>query len=362
MKIAIMGGWNVGSGASVHSELIGREFVKNNALEVFTFYKTGFHGLCVTKDDEEFITRCFTKYGDENPKLNQELFLKEAHDVFIVEDLGMLPMDKLKEIFLKIKKRSKTINVIHDGKISNKSEFYDFDFDAIVCFDERYKEFLKKKYPEEKIHLIQYPSLKLNPGNKEKAREKLKLPKDKKIIFSFGRLAYYMDSEIELINELSDKYDILFLVVTTNKKILNKINKMIKKGKVKFKIETRKEDPNLDELYEYLHASDVLIFPKQSSLHVVVPSTIFQTLGSLCPIVARDSNFVEMFSNEIWKYRNYQEFNSSLEKAFNQGKDYEKLKKAIKKYLEKYSSIQIAEMFQDLFKKLGVKNGTKEES
>jgi len=35
--------------------------------------------------------------------------------------------------------------------------FYKFDRDAVVCFDNRYKGFLKNIYPLEKIKIIPYP-------------------------------------------------------------------------------------------------------------------------------------------------------------------------------------------------------------
>jgi len=163
MKIAIMGGWNVGSGASVHSELIGRELAKNHELTIFTFYNDSYHGNAFLGEDENYVIRCFTKFGDKNPSLDTKPFLEEDYDIFIVEDLGMLPIDLLKKIYPEIKKKAMTINVIHDGDVSDKDGFYDFDWDAIVCFDERYKKFVKTKYPEEKIHIIPYPSIPLKP-------------------------------------------------------------------------------------------------------------------------------------------------------------------------------------------------------
>lgn len=352
MKIAIMSGWNVGSGSSVHSELIGREFAKNNELVVFTFYKNSFHGQNITGEDEDYVIRCFTKRGDENPIFDSQPILEEDYDVFIVEDLGMLPIEELKKIFPEIKKKAKTINVIHDGKNSDKPGFHDFEWDAVVCFDERYKQFLMEKYPEEKLHIIPYPSTILKEGNKKETREKLGLPLDKKIIFSFGRLPYYMDQEIEVIDTLFNKYNLLWLSVTGNKKVVKKIKEIKEKRNGEISVEVREKDLNINELYDYLHASDALIFPKTSSLHVVVSSTIYQCLGSLCPIVARDSNFVKMFSGEVLKYKDHYELESALEKCFSQGVNLENLKSSVKKYLNKYSSIQIAEMFKELAKKL----------
>ena len=303
MKIAIMGGWNIASGASIHSELLGRELAKNNELLVMSFYKNSHHGLGITREDEDYVVRCFTRSGVKKSKLDPLPFITEDYDIFIVEDLGMLPISLLTEIFPKIKKKAKTINVIHDGKISSKQGFYKLDWDAVVCFDERYKSFLKLKYPENKIHIIPYPSPPINTGNKEDIRKKLKLPKDKKIIFLFGRLAYYIKNCVPAINKIAEKYNILLLSVSNN--YVNnqfEIGKKMKAVESKnYEIEIREEDLNIDELYQYLFASDALLYPKPSQAQVVVPSTIFQCLGSLCPIVACDSNFVDMFCDEIFK-------------------------------------------------------------
>ena len=346
-----MGGWNIASGASIHAELLGRELVKNNDLLVMSFYKYSFHGLCFTREDEDYVVRCFTRYGDKNPKLDPAPFIKKDYGVFIVEDLGMLPIELLAKIFPKIKKKAKTINVIHDGKLSSKQGFHNLDWDAVVCFDERYKDFLKTRYPKDKIHIIPYPSMPLSPGNKEKSRKQLNLPNNKKIIFLFGGLPYHTDKYLPAINKLAARYDILLLVVSNHDKAIKKM-KTIRNNN--FEFELRNKDITFNELYKYLHASDVLLYPKASKPQVVVSSTIFQCMGSLCPIVAYDSNFVSMFSDEVFKYKNNKELELCLTEIFEQGKKYKKLISSVKKYLQKYSSVQVAQMFKKLFSDLGV--------
>ena len=121
-----------------------------------------------------------------------------------------------------------------------------------------------------------------------------------------------------------------------------------------YELEIREEDLNVDELYKYLAASDVFLYPKPTQSQVVVPSTIFQCLGSLCPIVAYDSNFVSNFSDEIFKYKNDKELESALVEIFDQGKKYKKLQSSVKTYLQKYSSVQVAKIFEKLFADLGV--------
>lgn len=56
----------------------------------------------------------------------------------------------------------------------------------------------------------------------------------------------------------------------------------------------------INELYTYLHASDVLLIHKESSRYKAVnSSTICQTLGSGCPILFHDSNYVELHGKEV---------------------------------------------------------------
>jgi len=129
MKIAMMGAWNTDSGASIHAELIGREWVKMGIdLKVFTFYRHAFHGMAFTrKEDEDYVSRCFTVQGFPEPHMDTAPFLENDYDIFVAQDLGMLPREQLLDIFPYIKKKAKTINVIHDGELSTKPNFFKFD-------------------------------------------------------------------------------------------------------------------------------------------------------------------------------------------------------------------------------------------
>lgn len=55
-----------------------------------------------------------------------------------------------------------------------------------------------------------------------------------------------------------------------------------------------------NELYIYLHASDALLIHRESSqkYKAVVSSSVCQVLGSGCPILFQESNFVESYGNE----------------------------------------------------------------
>lgn len=347
-----MGGWNTDSGASLHSELIGRSFVNmGHDLTVFTFYEHAFHGTQITGENEPYVTRCFTHSRFNPVQLNPIPFITQDYELFIAEDIGMLPKDDLKKIYdTYIKKRAKTINVIHDNALSDDPSFYQFEWDAIVCFDERYKPFLKEVNPESKIRVIPYPCLPWNKGDKYKAREKLDLPKDKKIILTFGPNSNRLLDVINEIDCLNDEYPVLLLVLSKDPVIINTYKKL--KKKMKSKVVIREESPSIHRLYRYLHASDILLYYRQLTPHIVVASTIMQCLGAGCPIVANVSRFTETFNNEIFKFNNQKELLSGIKHIFDETDVYNQVMASAKDYVTRCSQDAVAKKFIELYKTL----------
>ncbi len=344
-----MGAWNTDSGASIHAELLGREWVKaGHQISVFTFFKYSIHGTAITNKDEDYVIRCFTNSKHPKIKLNPLPFLKNDYDFFIVEDLGMLPLDPLGRIFHWIRRKAKTINVIHDGDLSRVPSFYQFNWDAVVGFDERYIEFLKKAYPSELLHKIPFPCHPPIAGNKKNTRMKLKLPLEKKIIFIFGYAARIGVKIIPWILKLCSDYPIHILIVSEDEIAITKGRRYSRIGD----IEVREGVMSISQLYDYLHASDALIFNKSSQPHVVVSSTILQCMGSGCPIIARDSNAIENFRGEILKFKNQKEFKDCLTDVLEQKKRYKSTLKNAENYVLNNSSKVVAERFINLFNKL----------
>jgi len=356
MKIGLMGAWNTDSGASIHTELIGRNFIKlGHKIVVFSFFKHSFHGTAIVGEDEDYVNRCFTVSSAEKPQLLATPFLVNDYQFFVVEDLGMLPCDHLGKIFHWIKRKAKTISVIHDGNLKDDPSFYQFDWDAIVCFDERYYNFLKLAYPEEIIHIIPYPCLPWRPGDKEKSRKNLNLPLAKKIIFLFGPASRHGALKFDVLKEINKKYPLLILVVTRHPESLKNWRELQSKNEKL--IEIREEAPKIDRLYEYLYASDILFYNKPSIKGVVtVSSTAFQILGSGCPMVALKSSFVETLKGVIYQYESDDELISSILSVFKRDKKYEEIIKNAREYVEKNSGLNVARKFIELFKSLG---GTK---
>ncbi len=349
IKIAIMGGWNTDSGASFHCEMIGRAFVElGYKLDVFTFFSQSFHGTNITGKDEDYVTRCYTVSGDKKQELNAVPFITGDYNFFIVEDLGMLPKDLLGKIFHKIKRKAKTINVIHDGKLTDDSSFYQFEWDAIIAFDKRFYEFLVKGYEKDKVKMIPYPAHPIKKGDKIAARKKLGIPLDKKIILTFGPAAKLAAPLIPTIAKLKEEYPLKVLAVTKNKDALNIINAF--KDSEVIDIEIREEAPDIYQLYDYLHASDVLLINKQGIGHVVLSSTIYQCMGAGCPIVALYSTFTEKLGDSIIKFNNSEELISGLKSIFDEDNRYKTLITETEKYIAENSAMEVAKKFIELFK------------
>lgn len=350
LKIGMMSAWNSDSGASIHAEFIGREWVKmGHKLTVFSFIKERFHGTALVQKDEPYIKRCFSTHK-EPVTFDPIPFLTADYDFFIAQDIGMFPKNHFGKIFHWIKKKSKTVTVIHDGKLTDNPDFYQFPWDGVVGFDPRYINFLNEGYPKEIVKYIPYPCFPWKPGNKGRARQKLKLPKDKKIIFMFGPAAGSGSETFPWLLDLKKEYPIHVVIVCAHSPTLEKIRPFY--DLVKNFTTLRQKVLTIDEVYDYLYASDVMIFNKRSLSHVAVSSTVFQCLGSGCPIVSRDSNFVDFLDKAVLKYTKKSEFDAHIRSAFDEDQKYKKLIKGIQGYLDKNDANKVAQQFIDYFNKL----------
>jgi glycosyltransferase involved in cell wall biosynthesis len=351
MKIAIMGAWNSSSGAAYHAEMIGRSFVEmGHDVKVFTFYDYSFHGFDIVAKHEDYVECCFTTSRADEVKFDPVPFLTNDYDLFIVEDLGMLPKDELGKIFHHIKSRAKTMTVIHDGKLTDDPSFYQFDWDALIAFDERYRDFLVKGYDPDKVHMIPYPACPENTGDKAAARKKLDLPEDRKIVFTFGGAAWLGAKLIPAISTLKDEYPVTVLGVSKDKRSLEWLRSFQESGIMD--IEIREDAPDLDGLYEYLYAVDTLVVNKPDIGHIVLSSTIYQCLGSGCPIVALHSCFTEMFGGAAILYSNMEEFIAALRSVFDEDKTCKNLWPAAQKFIADNSAGSVAEQFISLYEKI----------
>jgi glycosyltransferase involved in cell wall biosynthesis len=351
MKIGMMCLWNAANGPSIHAELLGRAWVKlGHQLRIFSAKKHPDARPTLQKD-EDFVIRHFSvdevvpvtraTYFDPSPLLSEE------YEVFVAQNVERLPAQRLLEVFPEIKKRAVTIQVVHEGKAPEDPLYYKFDWDAIVCFDQRYKDYLVKSFPAEKIRMIPYPYHPFQPGDKGKARKKLGLPPDEKIVFSFGFRPKDIASVLPALQDVAEEYPLRYVIVANPESDVDELRQA--KEKYNF-IDLEIKPLPLDELYTYLHASDALLIHRESSrkYKAVVSSSVCQVLGSGCPILFHESNYVELRGDEIVKYRDFEDMKAKLV-GLLQGK-FDPSR--IEPFLEDHKAERIAERFIQLFEEL----------
>lgn len=347
MRIALMSAWNTDSGVAVHAEPLGKAWIEmGHKLIVFSFIRDDFHGEGFTGEDEDFVVRCFgtderTKYLDARP------FLTSTYDIFVVEDLGVLPTDPLSKVFGLIKERAKTVHIVHENALPENPAFYQFDWDAVVYFDQR-QAFLRDVYRN--THYIPFPCFPSRQGNKEEARRKLNLPLDRKIVLSFCQRGY----SLFLPEREHELEGVLFLVVgPTELDVLEKFSpdsdRVIREEEVLSK----------ERFDDYLFASDAVILHKfQSRGHAVVSSTAFQALGTGCPIlVPRVSDFFRPLTSEVLRYADREELRACLVDVLQGGPKSKEARQAALKYTKRHSPENIAKNYIELFE--SVVRGTK---
>lgn len=351
MKIAMITPWNVSCGVATHAELVGRQWVKmGHELKVLAPIEK--ETQPVTDRDELYVTRCYTMdrefiKGILKPlSLDPRPFLDLDYELLIVQNLELMPMQELLKIWAHIKGKAATVLVIHEGYLPPYPQFYGFDWDAIVCFDERYVAEFSKKFPPERIHVIPYPCHQWEPRLKEAARIELGLPLDKKIVFSYGIAIHQHFVTLPVLEELSHGYDLMYLVLPAEGK-----SEIVERAQARYGfIEVREMAPTVGELYTYLHAADALLLYKQSP-NIVVCSTVYLCAGSGCPIVISEGRYVESLGDEVIKYSNFDELKRVLSGVF-EGRGVNEA--ALRAFLDRHAAPWIAQQFVELSQSLGV--------
>ncbi len=345
--------WNAANGPSIHAEFVGGAWVKaGHQLRVFSPKKHP-DARPTFQQDDDFVIRHFSvdevipvtraSWFDASPLLN------EAYDVFVAQNLERLPMEKLLEVFPKIKEKAVTVKVAHEGKPSEDPLYYTFDWDAIVCFDQRYKDYLIKFFPPEKIHMIPYPYHPLNLGDKRKARKALGFRPDEKIVFSFGFRPKDIESALPALNDVAKDYSLRYMVIANPDSDISELGEAKKRYSF---LDLQVRPLPLDELFTYLHASDALLIHRESSqkYKAVVSSSVCQVLGSGCPILFQESNYVELHGDEIIKYRNFEEMKSKLIDLLNNGFDTSKVEKFLNDHNAEWIAGRFLHLFDDLLR------------
>jgi len=344
MNIGMMAAWNTDSGVAVHAEPLGKAWVEmGHELTVFSFIKDDFHGNGFTGEDEDYVIRCLgtkkTNFLDPRPILTRHF------DVFVIQDLLMLPTESLAAIFPILKKRSLVFHVVHENIIPEDVQFYQFDWDGVIYFCDR-QDFLQDVYPN--ARLIPFPCFPRRRKNKQEARKNLGLPPDKKIIYLFCQRGYQPFCR-DLPEELKED-TVLLVIIPSGEEFLEEKNPppwMI----------VRREKPLSHERFDdYLFAADAVIMHKyRSRNHAVVSSTVYQALGAGCPIlVPGDSDFFYPFDQEVIRYQDAEDLRNILVKIIAGDGKYLNTMMEVDKFVNENSPERIAEehlqYFEDIKK------------
>jgi len=315
MKIGMMAPWNVADGAALHAELVGREWVKmGHELTVLAPIEE----RPILGQDEPFVVRCYRV--DTSPLkglrplfLDRHPFLARGYDLFVVHSLTIMPMAELLKLWPQIKARARTMLVFHESGLPPYPDFYRFQWDALICYHQRYLETFAKKFPRETMRYVPYPCHPPSPGDKAAARSRLGLPLDKKVVLSFGFAVHQHLVALPVLEGLSHGHPLLYLVIASEGG-----SQLLGEAAARYSfLECREERPPNDRLYTYLHAADALLIHKAAyPLDIVVSSTAFLCLGSGCPIIMLDAGYADTFGEEVLKYRDFLELEEALIRVF----------------------------------------------
>jgi len=349
--------WNANSGPSICAELIGREWIKAGCeLTVFSHDGSETCDGAIIQEDEPFVKRCFgTSYWKRKDWLDTETLLKAPYETFLVQHLLIMPMVQLLDVFPRITHKAKTVLVVHENNLPKNPLFFRFTWDAIVCFDERYRTFLLKAFSSSKTHMIPFPYHPMVTGDKRRARLELGLPYEKKIVLFFGYSVWRNMPIMPPLADLNRKYPLLVLALSTDEASLRQLEEARKS--LDLPIQIRREAPPLPQLYRYLHASDVLVKHVDEDWKekvVVLSSTIHMCLGSGCPIVVSDAKIFERYDRQVLKYHvsDLNEFKARLIDVFEGTETLTKLREAAIQCIERDSARRVAEKYLRLFESI----------
>ena len=353
MKIAMMTRWDVPSGQAAHAELIGRAWLEMGH-KLVVFAPGGMDIPLRYGVDEPFVQRCYMQdiWGERERSdyfFNPQPFLEEDYEIFLVEMAQIMPMPELLEIFPQIKRKAKTVLVVHETGLPQDPNWYKFDWDAIVCFDSRYKEFLVKAFPAEKIEIIPFPCHSPEYGEAKEARKSLELPLGKKIVLAYGADSLYFHVDLfPVFERLSRDYPVLFLLLSHH------TQNVARELEVPSFFLVREEMPPDDRLYVYLHASDAYIYYGRVSIDGVgVSSCITTCLGAGRPVLVPSyCNFFDLSGEELVKYSDFNDLEQKLRNIFNGAESIKRNLAAANEYASVNSGPRIAEHFINLFKKI----------
>ncbi len=341
MKIGIITRWNATCGISMHAELITPEFMKmGHEVVIFAPHvhtaNRWWHHKIIRENEEEFVIRCYSELEPESfagGEFDDDVVIEEDPDYLIVESYASIPYVHIERLMQKLD--CVRVAVIHEGR-KRDIRYSDMRcFDAIVVFDERFLKEMLWDY-REIVRIIPYPCHPVVKGNRKFAEDGL-------VFFSFGRQPEEEYSPyIEALDWLSKKYEFTYRIVRSDG-LLN-----VKRPWLK---QERKRLTN-EEVYEFLHASDIHLLPKGYTDAVVVSSTLFQCLGSLVPTVVPNTRHFEGLSDIAVIYNSPYDLKSKLVRLIEDESYRLSIVRAAERYVEKNRCDKIARKFIQLYEEL----------
>ena len=345
MIIALLTRWNATCGVSMHAEMITEEFrKKGNEIKIFAPYIASadrwWHHRII-REDEDFVIRCYNELepstlrggGIDFGKIEDEDF-----DVLLVESYTSIPYRDVEKLVKRVRSDGVRVGlVVHEGS-REEMRYSSLDiFDFVVVFDERYERMLDGYGGD--IKVIPYPCYPVKEGNREFGEDGI-------IFFSFGRQPEkeYEDF-VNALRRLRARYDLRYRIIRSD-------------GMLKFDedwIEQRRERiASTEELYNYLHGSDIHLLPKGHTNKVVVSSTFCQCAGSLVPIIAPNTRHFETLPEDkpVLLYEDEKDLEEKITMVIESDSIREQLKINAKRYVEENRVDIVADRFMELFKEI----------
>lgn len=347
MRIGIITRWNATCGVSMHAEMITEEFMKkgNDVLIFAPYIKSAdkwWHHRII-REDEDFVIRCYNELNPDTMSggyIDFDKIRGENFDVLLVESYTSIPYKDVEKLVKEVKKDGVKVGiVVHEGSKEEMMYSSLSIFDFVAVFDERYKEMLDGYGGN--IRVVPYPCHPVKEGNRTFGEDGI-------VFFSFGRQPEkeYEDF-VEALKGLKNRYDFVYKIIRSD-------------GLLKFKedwIEQKQERiASTDEVYRYLHSSDIHLLPKGHTNKVVVSSTLCQCVGSLIPTIAPDTRHFEMLPEEkpVILYRGVDDLREKIVEVIEDEDLREEIKKNAKRYVEENKAELIAKRFLDLFREVEI--------
>ena len=168
-----------------------------------------------------------------------------------------------------------------------------------------------------------------------------------KIVFSFGFRTKELIQVLPTLEQLSREQPLRYVILAYPGAENGILEDTVRKYDV---VDLRKGALPRDELYTYLHASDVHLIHRESSpkYKAVISSTVALALGSGCPILCHDSNYVDLRGREVIKYGDFNDMKGKLRALFEAEYDI----RPVAAYLDRSNAVRVAERFVRLFEEL----------